>query len=183
MPRVPNEKCRLCSKLSDEQAKRLHGTEGDRCWVGQPCHDRRSYYRHREAKNYRRRQQRQTQQQATEHILDGSSPVITLHVPAPAVPAAVALWYRETKTSLLHAVGAELWLGDTRAARVEPVHCLGLTESQIEALLRQFLVEFSKCAQVEIKRFRASVELNPQNCPIRPCPLHPDSRYDLLPLY
>lgn len=174
MPRAASEKCRLCSKLSDQQAKLLHGEEGDHCWAGKPCHDRRSYYRHREEKNYRRRKRRQITNIERGLITPFSPQVVTLEVLAPAIPAAVVHWYRETKDSPLHAVGAELWMGNDRVARIEPVHCLGLTELHIKTLLVQILQHFSQFSGQKLERFRSTVELNPANCPIRPCPLHPD---------
>jgi hypothetical protein len=170
MPRPVNEKCRRCSKLTEEQAKRQHGVEGDDCWAGQPCHDRRSYYRHREAKNHRRRQQRST----TSAPLIDNAPVVTISLPSPAIPAAIAQFYRETKSSPLHAIGAELWLGNHRALRIDPIHCMGMGESQVEQFLKAALTCFSTHAQQKIERFRASVELHPENCPLHPCPLHPE---------
>lgn len=173
MPRTSSEKCRLCSKLSDAQAKQLHGPCGDNCWTGKLCHDRRSYYRHRDAKNYRRRQRRQATQSQESAVMPASTPTVTLEVLAPAIPAAVVHWYRETKDAPLHAIGAELWMGNDRVARVEPVHCLGLTESHLKTLLLHILEHFSQFSSQKIERFRATVELHPANCPIRPCPLHP----------
>jgi hypothetical protein len=100
--------------------------------------------------------------------------VATLEVLAPAVPAAVVHWYRITKDSPLHALGAELWMGNDRVAKVEPVHCLGLTELQVKTLLVRILDVFSQHSGIKVERFRSSVELHPQNCPIRPCPLYPE---------
>jgi hypothetical protein len=74
----------------------------------------------------------------------------------------------------LHALGAELWLGNDRVAKIEPVHCLGLTEAQVKTLLVRILEAFSQHRGIPVERFRASVELHPQNCPIRPCPLYPE---------
>lgn len=181
MPRPSQEKCRLCSKLSAVQAQERHGAEGDGCWDSNRCHDRRSYYRHRSIKNYNRKARRQTEQeqglQQTEG--DGGSPsrVTTIKIPAPAIPAAIAYWYRETKNSPLHALGAELWIGNDRVAKIEPVHCLGLTEIQIKTLLLRILEGFSQHCGSKVERFRSSVELNPLNCPIRPCMLHPELRF------
>jgi hypothetical protein len=102
--------------------------------------------------------------------------VATLEVLAPAVPAAVVHWYRATKDSPLHALGAELWIGNNRVAQIEPVHCLGLTELQIKTLLLRILDVFSQHSGIKVERFRSSVELHPSNCPIRPCPLYPEVR-------
>lgn len=191
MSRPDSEKCRLCAKLSVEVAQQRHGASGDGCWDAKYCHNRRSYYRHRGVRNYQRQQQRQ---QASQRSLDESSelaklnqldqldqsgqpglqPVALLKIPAPAAPAAVVYWYRETKAAPLHALSAELWMGNHRVAKIAPIHSLGLSEQQIRALLTQFLSEFSQHCGQKIERFRAAVELDPLNCPIRPCPLHPE---------
>lgn len=168
MSRQVSEKCRLCSKLSPAQAQQVHGAGSDGCWDAKRCHDRRSYYRHRGVKNYNRKQRQQQPQAAVD-----STQLITLSIPVPAAPAAVAYWYRENRTSPLHALGAELWIGNNRVAKIEPVHCLGLTEIQIKTLLVRILDGFSQHSGIKIERFRSSVELNPLNCPIHSCPLHP----------
>jgi hypothetical protein len=167
MSRPDQERCRLCSKLTSAEAKHRHGPEGDGCWDDQHCHNRRSYYRHRGVRNYNRKSKRQQQSQ-------GNSLVATLTIPAPAIAAAVIHWYRETKQSPLHAIGAELWVGNDQVAKIEPVHCLGLTELQVKTLLLRILDGFSQHSGQKMERFRASVELHPMNCPIRPCPLHPE---------
>jgi hypothetical protein len=58
MPRRIAEKCRLCAKLSTEQAKLTHGPTGDNCWVGQLCHQRRSHYRNQARTNPERKRKR-----------------------------------------------------------------------------------------------------------------------------
>lgn len=197
MARPDSEKCRLCSKLSTREAQQRHGPDGDGCWDAAHCHNRRSYYRHRGVRNYNRKQRRWGQSSLQEALAQDESQqdalptnalsqsteknaqlkqVATLEVPTITVPAAVVHWYRETKNSPLHAVGAELWLGNDRVARVEPIHCLGLTELQVKTLLIQILERFSQHCGTKLERFRASVELHPLNCPIRPCPLYPEGR-------
>ena len=55
MPVKASDKCRQCSKLSVENAIARHGTEGDGCWAGEPCHKRRTYYKKRDLYNRNRR--------------------------------------------------------------------------------------------------------------------------------
>ena len=177
MARPDQEKCRLCSKLSAQEAQQRHGPDGDGCWDAKHCYNRRSYYRHRGLRNHVRKQRRRSQQTesvAANSEATDSTRVATLDVLAPAVPAAVVHWYRVTKDAPLHAVGAELWMGNDRVAKVEPLHCLGLTESQVKTLLLRILDSFSQHSSIKVERFRFSVELHPQNCPIRPCPLYPE---------
>ena len=53
--------------------------------------------------------------------------------------------YRSNTSSDVHAIGAELWIGSKLASRVEPVHCLVLTEGQqVKAHLRRTLRAFSE---------------------------------------
>uniref|UniRef100_B8HZL9 Uncharacterized protein n=1 Tax=Cyanothece sp. (strain PCC 7425 / ATCC 29141) TaxID=395961 RepID=B8HZL9_CYAP4 len=169
MARPDQEKCRLCAKLTAQEAQHRHGPEGDGCWTPQVCYNRRSYYRHRGVRNQGRKLRRR---EARAGAIAGGT--VVLELPAPAVPAAVVHWYRVTKDAPLHAIGAELWMGNDRTARIEPVHCLGLRESQVKALLIQILALFSQQCGRKVERFRTSVELHPDYCPIRPCPLHPE---------
>ncbi len=160
MPRSSQEKCRLCSKLSAEVARQRHGSEGTGCWDDALCHQRRSYYRSRELYNKSRRLKRQ------------SSESTPLQVPIPPVPAAVLHLYRERVDAPLHAIGAELWLGQEKKAAIEPVHCLGLTSRQVATYLQEVLQVFSHKYDVAIAKFAAQVELDPSRCLIEPCPLH-----------
>ena len=111
------------------------------------------------------------QKQRGEQVIAETGAVAILDIPVPAVLAAVIHWYRETKDASLHALGAELWMGNNRVAKIEPVHCLGLTELQVKTLLLRILDGFSQHIGMKVERFRSSVELHPHNCPIRPCPL------------
>jgi hypothetical protein len=175
--RADSEKCRLCSKLSTQEAQDCHGATGDPCgiceaaryWEDQRCHNRRSYYRHRGVRNHNRKQKRRGEQ-----VIAETGATAILDIPVPAVPAAVIHWYRETKDALLHALGAELWMGNDRVAKIELVHCLGLTELQVKTLLLRILDGFLQHVGMKVERFRSSVELHPQNFPIRPCPLSPE---------
>jgi hypothetical protein len=172
MARPDSEKCRLCSKLSSQEAQARHGKMGDGCWDDTKCHNRRSYYRHRGIRNHTRKQRRRNDMPNLMKQGDRAT-TVTLEIPVPAIPAAVVHWYRETKDSPLHALSAELWMGNDRVAKIAPVHCLGLTELQIKTLLLRILDGFSQHTGLKIERFRTAVELHPLNCPIRPCPLHP----------
>jgi hypothetical protein len=172
MARADSEKCRLCSKLSSQEAQARHGKTGDGCWDNTKCHNRRSYYRHRGIRNHTRKQHRRNETQNLVKEGDRTT-TVTLEIPVPAIPAAVVHWYRETKDAPLHALGAELWVGNDRVAKIDPVHCLGLTELQVKTLLLRILDGFSQHSGLKLERFRTAVELHPLNCPIRPCLLHP----------
>jgi len=160
MPRPQKEKCRLCTKLSVGEAQVKHGPQGDSCWNAKVCHRRRNYYRYRDFVNPQRRRERQARKQQF------------LEIPVLAAPAAVLYLYRERVDAPLHAIGAELWMGQEKVAAIEPVHCLGLTSRQVAGYLQEVLQVFSHKYDVAIAKFSAQVELNPSRCPITPCPLH-----------
>jgi hypothetical protein len=42
------DKCLRCAALSADQAKVLHGVDGNGCWDRKVCPSRRSYIRHRD---------------------------------------------------------------------------------------------------------------------------------------
>jgi hypothetical protein len=125
MARPDREKCRLCSKLSSQETQARHGKTGDFCWDDKKCHNRRSYYRHRGIRNHTRKQQRRNE--VLNQARDGvdRATTVTIDIPVPAIPAAVVHWYRETKDSPLHALRAELWVGNDRVAKIEPVQDSG----------------------------------------------------------
>lgn len=162
---APNsERCRLCSKLAIAQAKAQHGAEGTGCWDDRHCHQRRSNKRHRDRYNRQRRHK----------YRDAKGGEMTVKpIPIQVVPAAVLHLYRTRIGDPLHAVGAELWVGEKKIAVVEPVHTLGLTKSQVKGYLRQVLHAFSQQQGVVLEKFEAQVELDPGTCPITPCPLRP----------
>lgn len=162
MSRPQKEKCRLCSKLSAADAQQRHGSEATGCWDAVRCHQRRSYYRHRSSYNSNRRQNRRAQEDNIEVV------------PVAAVPAAVLYLYRQRVDAPIHAVGAELWLGQEKKAAIVPVHCFGLTAVQIATYLQQVLQVFSQKYgnSKRLSKFASQIELDPQTCLIRPCPLH-----------
>lgn len=166
MPAQAREKCRQCSKLSLEQALAKHGSEGDGCWSGEPCHKRRTYYRHRERYNRSRR---------LKYTGDRESAAQIDLISLPHIPAVVVHFYRQRKDEPLHAVGVELWIGQQKKAVVQPVHTLGWTESQLKTYLKQALASFSCQHQVQITDIAATVELAPSLCPLVLCPLKPTS--------
>lgn len=170
MPRVAQKKCVSCSALSATAAQALHGENGDRCWNPKVCYFRRSYYKNRQSYIENRWQKRHPDvSRATE------AQVVDVSVPLPDYPVAVIQMYRSNASSDVHAVGAELWIGGTLVARVEPVHCLGLTEGQVKAHLRRALRALSEHHGVELNAYGSEVSIDPIACPLNPCPLKPGS--------
>jgi hypothetical protein len=157
MPKTASEKCRLCAKLSAEEAIARHGPSGTNCWEGSPCHKRRTYYRNRDRYNQGKRQQyRQSM---------GQEPVV-LAIAAPAVASAELHLYRARVDAPLHAIEAELRMGDRVVAKIEPVHAQGLSAVQVKGFLREVLAAFSVQSGEELAKFDVQQERSPGCCPI-----------------
>jgi hypothetical protein len=147
-----------------------HGPTGTNCWVGEKCHKRRTYYRNRDRYNASKRKQYRGVAVEAE-VDDGKGTVLTV-VP-PTVPAAVLHLYRARVDDPLHAIGAELWLGQCKVAEIEPVHTMGLMPVQVKGFLKEILTAFStQVGGAGVVQFEIQKELSPDCCPIRPCPLH-----------
>ena len=166
MPKSTREKCRLCAKLDLEGAIARHGPAGTGCWERDKCHKRRTYYRNRDRYNKDRRHK---------YAIETGRIVPVMSVPVPQVPAATLHLYRERKDGPLHAIAAALWMGAKQMAIAEPVHCLGWTGAQVRQYCREILKAFSGQLEYEgLDRFETTVEHDPRQCPLRPCPLHPE---------
>ena len=157
MPKSSSEKCRLCAKLSTEDAIALHGPSGTNCWVGEPCHKRRTYYRNRDRYNS---DKRRAYRQST-----GQEPTV-LTIAPPAVFFAELYLYRARMDAPLHSIGAELRKGDVVMAKIEPVHAQGLSAAQVKAFLKEVLSAFSEQADESLVKFDVQQERSPGLCPI-----------------
>ena len=164
MPARGSDKCRLCSKLSLEQALQKHGLDGTGCWEGEPCHKRRTYYKNRERYNRSRR---------IKYNVDLEEATQLKGVSIPSIPAVIVYFYRQRKNDQLHAIRADLWVGQQKKASYPTVHTLGWTERLVLDYIRQAVSVFSREKEVEISGIAATVELDPQTCPLLNCPLKP----------
>ena len=156
------DKCRQCSKLTLEQALQKHGSLEDGCWEGDPCHKRRTYYRHRDRYNRSRRLKYKGEQQSAAQ-LEGIS--------LPTIPAVVIHFYRQRKDTELHALGAELWVGQQKRESLPPVHTLGWTEGDVKTYIRVLVKEYARKYELQITGIAATVELDPALCPLAACPI------------
>jgi hypothetical protein len=156
MPKPINFQCLECSRHTTEWAKTVHGEGGDGCWNPGRCYDRRSFYRHRSQKTI---------------AFDGE----IISKEPPSAYYAILYLYKEPGEKPLHSLGAELWLGQKAVCKIEPIHCFGLTSGKIRAFSQQVLQTFSDKYQVSLLQYKEMFEISPVLCPIRPCPLHPDS--------
>jgi hypothetical protein len=83
--------------------------------------------------------------------------------------------YKEAGDKPLHAMSAELWLGQKPVCRLEPIHCFGLTAGKIRAYTDQVLQAFARQYGVSLYQYKDMFEITSNYCPVRPCPLHPES--------
>ena len=162
MPAKASDKCRQCSKLSVKSAISLHGTEGDGCWAGEPCHKRRTYYKKRDLYNRNRRLKYHGEKESAAQLNS-----ITI----PTVPAVIVYFYRQRKDEPLHALVVELWIGQQKKAAREPVHTLGWREANVREYIKSAIASFSQQYEITISGVAATVELKPSLCPLNPCPL------------
>lgn len=169
MPRTAPKKCLTCSELSATEAQELHGVNGDSCWNPNTCHARHTYYRNRQTYLASRWQKRHPEAASKET----ATQVVDVAVPLPDYPIAIIQMYRSNASSDVHAIGAELWIGGKLVSRVEPVHCLGLTEGQVKAHLRRALRALSERHGIELSAYSSEVSVDPTACPLTPCSLKP----------
>lgn len=171
MSRPIAKKCKHCSTLSTEDAKVLHGSDGDNCWNPTVCHRRRSHYRHRDDINrIRRRIRRNTEQSTPNRDLNHNSyEEICIPVDRASL-AAVLVLYRQTKQSPVHAIAAEVWQGTQKIGGVAAVHCMGMRGNQVTNQIHTMLTTISNT--FGISRFEDVIkELPVESCPIDGCPL------------
>ena len=153
-----------------QSAIAFHGTQGDGCWAGEPCHKRRTYYKKRDLYNRNRRLKYHGARESATQLNS-----ITI----PTVPAVIVYFYRQRKDEPLHALAVELWVGQQKKAACERVHTLGWRETNVRESITSAIAQarpvtgfasFSQQYGVTIGGVAATVELNPQLYPLVPCP-------------
>jgi hypothetical protein len=166
MGRRTNEKCWACSLLTSEEARKLHDAEmgGDGCWRQETCQSRRSYYR--------KGRSRLTQRKAA---------IAEITVPVPQVPYVVLHTYVDQPHHLndevvIHAMCAELWLGEKPVAITQPQHTFGLPPRLVKEYARQLLdalyQHYGNARRSGFERFAREEQHSLSQCPIRPCSYH-----------
>jgi hypothetical protein len=165
MPRKIQKKCLECSYLSASEAQHIHGATGDNCWNPKICPRRRSHYRHRADINAKRRGQ-----WALTRAEQASPHPDRLTIAAQRPPVALIYLYREArKDAHLHAIAVTVWQGETKLAEIQPIHCMGMTNSQVNQYLREILNVFNQ--RYGITEFEPEIRMEPIECPLDPCPL------------
>lgn len=91
-------------------------------------------------------------------------------VALPLPPVAYLYLYREKRQDApLHAIAAAVWQGNQKVLELEPIHCAGLRNRQLNQYLQEVLTQLEQ--RHGITQFEAQIRLEPQECPIDPCPL------------
>ncbi|NJK37282.1 MAG: hypothetical protein HC835_08515 [Oscillatoriales cyanobacterium RM2_1_1] len=153
MPKLPPPDCIQCATDPIAIAKVKP------CWAGQPCHGKRSYYRHRDRWNRKRCHSTAT---AIQVELTDSTPFAVLQI------------WQNSKETGVHGIGAEIWVGQKRKLIIEPVHTFGLSQGRanlyvqnvLEAINRELIQE----GYIALKQFQSQVKFPVEQCQIRPCP-------------
>jgi hypothetical protein len=157
MPNPLKQKCLICSQMTAKKARLLHGQQGDECWDDLYCHNRRSFYR------------KLARTDNDKNTIDAVVVEQTQNY------FAILLLYKESNEKPLHALDAELWLGQTSIYKLQTVHCFGLTAEAIREYTQQVLEAFSNQCGLFLNKYKDVFEISPEVCPVRPCPLHPDN--------
>jgi hypothetical protein len=161
------QKCLDCSRLSQPDAIILHepGTKTG-CWNARTCPRRRSHYRHRLKNNAKQRggyRALKTAGQAVEMMSH-------IFIPVKAPPVALLYLFRENRQDAhLHAIAATVWQGNQKLAEIEPVHCLGMTNRQVNEYLRNVLDVVGE--KFGITEFEPPIRMEPMECPMSDCPM------------
>ncbi|WP_008318670.1 hypothetical protein [Leptolyngbya sp. PCC 6406] len=165
MPKRIDPKCLACAQLSAAEAQVRHGPEGDGCWVASRCRRRRSHYRHRVTVNTQRRERYRRA------IAGAETPVESLVMDVALPPVAYLYLYRvKRRDAPIHGISAAVWRGQVKLLQVEPFHCAGLRGHEVKRAVAKMLSQIQERFPT-ITRFEAEVRLEPQECPLDPCPL------------
>ena len=148
---------------------RIHGPVeqgGDGCWSTQKCDRKRSHYRDRKENNAKQRQNYHTKKPAKSSAEEAES----IYIPVAAPPVGLLYLYRENrKDAHLHAIAVSVWQGNDKLSEVEPVHCLGMTNRQVNLYLKTVLQSLNK--RYGIREFEPPIRMEPIECPLAECPL------------
>ncbi|MGB8702862.1 MAG: hypothetical protein WCD18_25885 [Thermosynechococcaceae cyanobacterium] len=167
MGRHINPTCLACSRLAQTEAIALHGPGTKTgCWNPKTCPRRRSHYRNRLENNAKQRgtyRARKTTGQSVE-VAEA------IFVPVQAPPVALLYLFREGRQDAhLHAISASVWQGDRKLAEIQSVHCMGMTNRQVNGYLRNVLDVLGE--KFGITEFEPPIRMELSECPMGNCPL------------
>ncbi|PSB46818.1 hypothetical protein C7B80_11610 [Cyanosarcina cf. burmensis CCALA 770] len=166
MGRPLNQKCWACSLLTPAEARKLHDATcgGDGCWAGDSCHSKRSYYR-------KGRQQKAQRRAAIDEVV----------VSVPEIPYVVLHTYLDKPRQpndevVIHAICAELWLGNAPKAMTRPEHTFGYPPRVVKEyalqLLEALYLKYGHGRRTGFERFAREQQHSIAQCPVRPCSYH-----------
>jgi len=166
MGRPTNEKCWACSLLTVREARQQHDAEqgGDGCWKDDTCPSRRSYYR-----------------KGRSRLAQRKSAIAEIAVPIPQIPFVVLHTYVDQPRHpndevVIHAMCAELWVGEKPVAMTQPQHTFGLPPRLVKDYARQLLEalyqHYGNGRRSGFERFAREEQHSISQCPIRPCSYH-----------
>jgi hypothetical protein len=93
-----------------------------------------------------------------------------IFVPVQAPPVALLYLFREDRQDAhLHAIAVAIWQGNRKLAEVQPVHCMGMTNRQVNEYLRNVLGVVGE--KYGITEFEPPIRMEPMECPMQDCPL------------
>jgi len=94
-------------------------------------------------------------------------------VPIVLKPVAYLYLYRPKRQDApLHAIAISVWEGNQQILEVEPIHCAGMRNQQIQRYLMEVLEKLNQ--RYGITKFEPEIRLEPLECPIPDCPLRPN---------
>ena len=163
MPKSASEKCRLCAKLSAEEAIARHGPTGTNCWEGDKCHKRRNYYLNRQLYNKQRRDK---------YAQGVGKTVVNLNVPISGAHKVELFFYREAKARSPHAIVGRLTIGNqVFQDGVHPKKHFNVNDAdefraQCNLFTQDLLNAFSVQVGKPIAGSNANHERSPSLCPI-----------------
>ncbi|ABW31904.1 hypothetical protein [Acaryochloris marina] len=166
MARPINPKCLACIDYSRSEAKRIHGPQGDDCWKDNTCDNKRNHYRHRKESNAKRKGNYAQRKVITTPI--EATETFSIPVQAPLV-ALLYLYKEKPKDAHLHALAVSVWQGSKKLADIEPIHCMGMTNTQVRHYLNQVLKVIRE--RYGITEFEPPIRMEPSECEIADCPL------------
>jgi hypothetical protein len=175
LARKANTRCLDCSRLSQLEAIEKHGPGTKTgCWSAKTCPRRRSHYRHRLENNAKQRGGYRAAKTAGQAVEVSEK----IFVPVQAPPVALLYLFRENRQDAhLHAISVAVWQGNQKLAEVAPVHCLGMTNRQVNEYLRNVLAVVRE--KFGITEFEPPIRMEPMECPMQDCPLK-HSNYAIL---
>lgn len=130
------------------------------------CDRKRHHYRHRKESNAKRRGEYADQKAIT----TSAETIETLSIPVQAPPVALLYLYKDKpKDAHLHALAVSVWRGSEKLAEIEAVHCMGMTNTQVNRYLKEVLRVLRE--RYGITEFEPPIRLEPTECEIADCPL------------